>query len=81
MYPEYQELKALCESGQYDLIPIKKELYADIKTAVEVLKVLKKADEHCFMLESVEDAQKWGRYTFLGFAPSMEITCRNGEVK
>ena len=81
MYPEYQELKALCESGQYDLIPIKTELYADIKTAVEVLKVLKKADEHCFMLESVEDAQKWGRYTFLGFAPSMEITCRNGEVK
>ena len=30
------------------------------------------------MLESVEDSKKWGRYTFLGFDPKLEITCQNG---
>ena len=33
------------------------------------------------MLESVEDSKKWGRYTFLGFDPKVEITCFNGELK
>ena len=27
------------------------------------------------MLESVEDSKQWGRYTFLGFDPKMELTC------
>ncbi len=24
---------------------------------------------------------KWGRYTFMGYEPKMEITCRDGEMK
>ena len=32
------------------------------------------------MLESVEDSQKWGRYTFLGYDPLLEFTCQNGIV-
>ena len=30
------------------------------------------------MLESAEADKKWGRYTFLGFDPTVEITCQNG---
>ena len=32
------------------------------------------------MLESIEDKDKWGRYTFLGFDPLLEFTCQDGEV-
>ena len=53
---------------------------ADIKTLIEVLKILKNVSFHCYMLESVEEQEKWGRYTFLGFEPTMEITCVDGKM-
>ena len=33
------------------------------------------------MLESAAANERWGRYTFLGFDPKMEITCVDGEMK
>ena len=33
------------------------------------------------MLESAQANETWGRYTFLGFNPQIEITCMNGEMK
>lgn len=33
------------------------------------------------MLESVEDQERWGRYTFLGYDPKMCITCLDGHIK
>ena len=33
------------------------------------------------MLESAQANETWGRYTFLGFDPKMEITCVDGEMK
>ena len=35
---------------------------------------------HCYMLESVEDSKNWGRYSFLGFNPILEITCQDGNL-
>ena len=32
------------------------------------------------MLESVEDSKNWGRYSFLGFNPILEITCQDGNL-
>lgn len=64
----------------YRVVPISKEIMADIKTPMEVLKILKNVSTHCYMLESVENQEKWGRYTFLGFEPTMEITCMNGKM-
>ena len=32
-------------------------------------------------MESILDQEKWGRYTFLGFDPKLEITCRGGVLK
>ena len=48
---------------------------------LEVLKILKNVSDHCYLLESVADNEKWGRYTFLGYDPSLEITCLNGQMK
>ena len=33
------------------------------------------------MLESAQESDTWGRYTFLGFEPKLEISCINGEMK
>ena len=45
------------------------------------MKILKNVSNHCYMLESAQQNEKWGRYTFLGFDPKLEITCRDGEMK
>ena len=64
---------------EYKAVPLSAELPMTI-TASEVIKKLKKVSAHCYMLESAEDIAGTGRYTFLGFDPKTEITCRDGEV-
>lgn len=81
IYPSLSEAKSIAEIGDYDIVPITLELYADKKTPMEVLRVLKKISRHCYMLESVEESQKWGRYTFLGFDPILEVTCYDHELR
>ena len=73
-----EEVKQLAKG--YEVVPISGEILADIRTPMEVLRILKGRSSHCYMLESVEKQEKWGRYTFLGFDPKMEITCVNGTM-
>lgn len=75
--PNLAEAKKL---DQFKSIPISTEIFSDIRTPMEVLKILKTVSDHCYMLESLESSDKWGRYTFLGFDPIMEITSINGTV-
>lgn len=67
--------------NDYRMIPVCKEIYSDFITPIQVLKKLKKADGHCYMLESVENQERWGRYTFLGYKPKLCVTCLNGKLK
>jgi len=76
--PSLEEAKRIAETCQYRVIPLSTEMYADMVTPIDVIKKLKNVSGHCFMLESAEDTKNWGRYTFLGFDPTMEITCLNG---
>ena len=79
--PSIEEVKEFVENSDYKRIPISYELFSDIATPVEVLRILKGISNHCYMLESIEDAEKWGRYSFLGFDPLLEFTCQNGVVQ
>ncbi len=79
--PSYELTKMLAESEQYGVIPISKEIFLDIITPVELLKILQNVSNNCFMLESIEDTKQTGRYTFLGFNPLLELVCRNGKMK
>ena len=79
-YPTYEDILDMDLTG-YHFVPIKKEMYSDTITPIELLKKLKQYSKHVFMLESHEDRQKWGRYSFLGFAPQSEITCYNKMMK
>ena len=79
--PSLEEVQEIAENQEYRRIPISYELYSDIATPIEVLRILKGVSNHTYMLESIEDSQKWGRYTFLGYDPLLEFTCQNGIVK
>lgn len=76
IYPSLEECKKY--EKEYSRIPVGKQIFADIRTPMEALRIIKKKTEHCFILESVERQEKWGRYTFLGYDPAMEIACVDG---
>ncbi|MCR5148969.1 MAG: anthranilate synthase component I [Eubacterium sp.] len=78
--PSIEELKKL-NTGEYTVAPVSCEILSDFITPVEALRKLKNVSTHTYMLESAEADQTWGRYTFLGFEPKMEITCINGKLK
>lgn len=80
MYPSLEQVKEIMQKGEYGVIPVSMQLYSDMKTPIEVLKILKNVSRHCYILESVEDKKQWGRYTFLGYDPKLEITCHNHEM-
>lgn len=78
--PQFEQASELVSNTDYKVIPISKEIYSDMKTPIEVLKILQNVSNHCYLLESIEDKSKWGRYTFLGFNPTLELTCTDGTM-
>ena len=79
--PSLTKVKEIADCGKYDILPVSYEMLSDICTPIEALRILKNVSRHCYILESVAGNEKWGRYTFLGFDPKMEITCRDGKMK
>ena len=81
LIPDLETLQALAREGKYDVAPVRCEMLSDVRTPIEALKILKNVSSHCFLLESVTEREKWGRYTFLGFDPKMSITCTDGKME
>ena len=79
--PELKEVREIAAQKEYDVLPVSCEILSDICIPIEAMKILKNVSTHCYMLESALADEKWGRYTFLGFDPKMEITCADGEMK
>ena len=63
---------------KYNTVPLSTTLPATV-TPTQVLQKLKTVSRHCYMLESCEDKESSGRYTFLGFDPQAEIHCKDGK--
>ncbi len=79
--PELQEIQKIANTGKYSVAPVSCEILSDFTTPIETMRILKKASKHCYMLESAKADENWGRYTFLGFDPKMEITCIDGKIR
>ena len=79
--PGLDEVRKIADTGKYKVLPVSCEILSDICTPIEAVRILKNVSTHCYMLESVAEKEKWGRYTFLGFDPKLEITCMDGELK
>lgn len=80
MYPTLENVKKIIQAGSYKRIPVCQELYADRFTPVEVMRTLRAASRHCYLLESAENNNRWGRFSFLGYSPTLELTCRDGKL-
>lgn len=78
--PNLEDVRKIAQTGEYKAVPVSCEILSDICTPIEAMKILKNVSTHCYMLESAQADEKWGRYTFLGYDPKMEITCMNGEM-
>ena len=76
----FEEVKKIAGTGDYKLIPVVREILSDIATPVQVMRKLKNVSDHCFLLESVEDSRQWGRYSFLGYNPTMEISLKEHKL-
>ena len=81
MYPTLEELRQLRKDNTFRRFPVCREMYSDRYTPVEVMRILRKASRHCYLLESASQTEQWGRYSFLGYDPSMEITCTDGKMR
>lgn len=79
--PSLGEVREIAALGKYNILPLSCEILSDFTTPIETMRVLQNVSQHCYMLESAVADDKWGRYTFLGYDPKMEITCIGGEIK
>lgn len=79
--PTLEKAKEIAAQNRYKVMPVSCEILADICTPIEAMRILKNVSTHCYMLESAQANEKWGRYTFMGYDPKMEITCIDSELK
>ena len=79
--PTLEEVKAIAAENKYDIVPVSCEILSDFTTPIETMKILKNISTHCYMLESAQANDRWGRYTFLGYNPKLSITCVDGKMK
>ncbi len=75
LVPSLEEARGLARS--YDVVPLYAEFIGDLETPISA--VLRFADEDTvFLLESAESAERFGRYSFLGFDPKRTLSYRDG---
>ena len=75
IFPSLDRVKAI-EPG-YDIVPVYMEILSDVRTPISVLKALKQVSSHTYLLESADNSNHWGRYSFLGYDPKIELFCKN----
>ena len=73
---DYQRFEKLAENGV--IVPVFQELPADMETPVSVLERFVN-DENVCLMESVENSEKFGRYSFLGVHPHGMFIVEGGE--
>jgi anthranilate synthase component 1 len=77
-YPSFKEFIKLADKG--NLIPVYKEINADLDTPVSAFLKIKKTD-YAFLLESVEGQEKLARYSFLGSNPSLVFKSKGRNIE
>ena len=48
-------------SGKYKRVPVSRELYADAFTPISVMRTLRAASRHCYLLESADEPTTVGK--------------------
>lgn len=75
IYPALEDVKSYLKS--YGSVPVFYELLTDSFTPVRMFSILKENYENCFILESVDNSNMWGRYSYIGLDPKAEIRVKD----
>lgn len=78
IYPDLKQFLNL--SKKYNIIPVCREIVGDIETPVSAFMKIK-SGVYNFLLESAEQGEKTGRYSFIGTNPELIIKGEKEEVK
>ena len=77
-FPSFEDFCKKSKEG--NLVPVYREILADMETPVSAFHKVNNGN-YSFLLESVEGGEKWGRYTFLGFNPSIVFRSKGSTVE
>lgn len=77
-HPSKEEFLSLAQQG--NIIPVFKEVTADIETPISLFKKVAQGPES-FLLESVEGGERWGRFSFIGHRPRLLVKARGEEIE
>lgn len=77
--PTLEEFRELAKNG--NVVPVRRSFVADLETPVSALRKLSAGEEACYLLESVEGGERWGRYSFLGIGCRSLVRAKDGRVE
>jgi anthranilate synthase component 1 len=78
LQPSRKDFLALAK--KHTLVPLFRTITADLETPVSAFLRAAWESPECFLLESVENGEKVGRYTFIGLNPYKRIVSRGREI-
>jgi anthranilate synthase component 1 len=64
----------------HTVVPVWREVMADLETPVSAFLKLVGPEGSGFLLESVENGDTWGRFSFVGRDPSLVLVARDGRI-
>lgn len=76
--PEFDEFCSHLKTG--NLVPVFREILADMETPVSAFRKIDDGGD-AFLLESVEHAERWGRYSFLGVKPRRVLRSKGNRIE
>ncbi len=76
--PSFEKFKKLARKG--NLVAFRADLPADLETPVSSFLKFEAGEPYAFLLESAEQEEKIGRYSFLGFDPEAVLISRGKNV-
>ncbi|MBI5231555.1 MAG: anthranilate synthase component I [Coriobacteriales bacterium] len=67
-------------AADHDVVPVAREVYADLTTPISAFMALADGAEHAFLLESVVGGERLGRYSFLGVGDREVVSAHGNDV-
>ena len=75
LYPKIDKVNELLKD--YKTVPVFYELLMDSYTPIQLFNCLHEAYDDCFILESVDNKNQWGRYSYIGIDPKAEYVLKD----
>jgi anthranilate synthase component 1 len=77
-FPDEQTFHSKSEKSC--LVPVYRTIISDLDTPLTLFAKICEDKTHCFLFESMEGGEKWGRYSFIGFDPLLTFESKDSEI-